>query len=159
MGRLPSASSLRTTLAELRSAARLLPELGKLLPGASWGPARLVERNATERPRAPALLHEDASFTWADVDARANQYARWFLGRGIGKRDVVALLMDNRPDFLFVQLGLAKLGAVAPPAPRSSSSWARSTPPPWRACRAAGSTVPTSPFSWSPAPPPLPSSA
>jgi acyl-CoA synthetase (AMP-forming)/AMP-acid ligase II len=113
MGRLPSVASLRTTLAELRSAARILPDLPKLLPGASWGPARLVERAAAERPRAPALLHEDASYTWADVDARANQYARWFLGRGIGKRDVVALLMDNRPDFLFVQLGLAKLGAVA----------------------------------------------
>ncbi len=97
---------------DLLPCARLVPELPKLLPRGRWSPARLLEKNARERPRQAALLYLDERYSWGEVEARANQYAHCLSSRGVGRGDVVALLMDNRPDFLFIELGLSKLGAV-----------------------------------------------
>jgi len=38
--------------------------------------------------------------------------AKGFLKIGVGKGDRVALLMSNRPEFLFILFGLAKIGAI-----------------------------------------------
>jgi acyl-CoA synthetase (AMP-forming)/AMP-acid ligase II len=46
------------------------------------------------------------------VDDRASRYATWFETLGIRFGDVVALAMNNRPDYLFAVMGLSKLGAV-----------------------------------------------
>ena len=43
---------------------------------------------------------------------RANRYANWAIAQGIGQGDCVALLMENRPDFLCCWLGLFKAGAT-----------------------------------------------
>jgi fatty-acyl-CoA synthase len=51
-------------------------------------------------------------FTFAEVDARANQVAAWALSVGVRPQEVVALMMDNRPEFVFAWLGLVKIGAI-----------------------------------------------
>ena len=106
-------SGLASSLVEIAAASSALPDVPKMLPWGGWGPARLLARNAAERPSAVALLFEDERYTWADVARRANQYARFFRARGVAKGDVVALMFDNRPDFLFAELGLCNLGAVS----------------------------------------------
>ncbi len=83
-----------------------------MLPSSRWSPARLVERNANNIGDKPALLFLDERFTWAQVNERANQYAHMLQGRGIRHADVIALVMDNRPDFIFAQMGASKVGAV-----------------------------------------------
>jgi acyl-CoA synthetase (AMP-forming)/AMP-acid ligase II len=104
---------VRSTLTEVRAALRVAPDVPKLLPYVGrWTLARLLERNAEEDPTGVALLFEALRITWREVDARASQYARFFARRGVGRGDVVALMMDNRPDYVFVQMGLGKLGAV-----------------------------------------------
>lgn len=103
----------RSARHEIASSARILSELPKLLPLSAWSPARLLERNAKKMEREPALLYEDERFTWGEVNAQANRYARWLSQHGVGARDVVAILMGNRPDFLFLEMGLSKVGAVA----------------------------------------------
>ena len=42
-----------------------------------------------------------------------NQYANFFRSRGVGRNDVVAVFMDNRPDFLFATLALNRLRAIS----------------------------------------------
>ena len=74
--------------------------------------ADIVERRAEEQPGHEAVRFGEQSLRYADLDARANQYAHWAQSAGIEAGDVVALLMRNEPDFLAAWLGLAKIGAV-----------------------------------------------
>jgi fatty-acyl-CoA synthase len=62
---------------------------------------------------APALLSERESYTYRELAARANRYARWALAQGIQKGDTVCLLMPNRPEFMAFWLGVTSVGGVA----------------------------------------------
>src|SRR5262249_35470761 len=55
---------------------------------------------------APALLSERETWSYLALAERTNRYARWALGQGIAKGEVVALLMPNRPDYLAIWLGI-----------------------------------------------------
>jgi acyl-CoA synthetase (AMP-forming)/AMP-acid ligase II len=103
---------IKTLKAELQGIGRMLPHLKRALPGAPWNPARLLEERARQRGSRPALLFEDRRYTWTDVDAEVNRAARAFRELKIGQGDVVALLMDNRPEFLFAITGLNRLRAA-----------------------------------------------
>lgn len=59
-----------------------------------------------------ALVSDRERLTFRQYDERANQYARWALEIGIGKGDVVALMMPNRPEYLAAWLGIARAGGV-----------------------------------------------
>jgi acyl-CoA synthetase (AMP-forming)/AMP-acid ligase II len=60
-----------------------------------------------------ALIFEGASWTYAQVDFESDRVARWALEAGVRAGDAVALLCANRPEHLFIWLGLAKVGAAA----------------------------------------------
>jgi len=72
-----------------------------------------VRQWARKQPGVLALAYEAERYTWQEVSDWANRYAAWFNDHGIGRGDVVALIMDNRPDFVFIISGLSKIGAVA----------------------------------------------
>ncbi|KFO32023.1 Long-chain fatty acid transport protein 6 [Fukomys damarensis] len=70
-------------------------------------------RHAERQPRKAFLIHEGDTYTYQDVDRRSNRVAHVFLSHSsLRKGDVVALLMNNEPDFVHVWFGLAKLGCV-----------------------------------------------
>jgi acyl-CoA synthetase (AMP-forming)/AMP-acid ligase II len=108
MGRLTSLATLAT---ELRGIARILPHAPHFLPASPWSPARLLEQRARELGSATALLFEDRRYTWSEVDREVDRAARAFREMGVARGDVVALLMDNRPEFLFAIMGLNRLRA------------------------------------------------
>ena len=108
MGRL---ENLGTLWAELRAISRALPQLARIRPGAPWSPARLLEKRAREMGQKPAVLFEDQRYNWAEVDREVDRTAQAFLEIGVRQGDVVALLMDNRPEFLFAVTGLNRIGA------------------------------------------------
>jgi len=58
---------------------------------------------------------KDQSFTYEDLDRASDRVAAGLQKVGIGKGDKVAIIMSNRPEFLFVWFGLSKLGAVEVP--------------------------------------------
>ncbi len=97
-------------------AKRLLPPLlaakRHTMDGTDTFVAR-IEHWARTTPERTAILFEDQTITWAAYDAAANRWARWAEGLGVGHGDVVALMIANRPEFLFAWAGLAKLGAVS----------------------------------------------
>ncbi len=82
-------------------------------PDARLSIAHWTERWAVEKPDAPAILCQDRVLSWFDVDQGANRYARWTKELGLKKGDVVALFMDNRPEYILAWLGLIKRGIVA----------------------------------------------
>ena len=59
------------------------------------------------------LVFEGSSYTYAAVDSLSDGVAYWALQQGFQCNDVVALMMDNRPEFIVCWLGLAKLGVTA----------------------------------------------
>ncbi len=58
------------------------------------------------------LIYGEQRFSYAEVDARANQVAHALHARGLRCGDVCALALENRPEFFFYWFGLAKLGVV-----------------------------------------------
>jgi fatty-acyl-CoA synthase len=72
----------------------------------------IVEQFARAMPAAPAILFQDRMLTYMELDAEANRYAHWAHGSGIARGEVVALLMENRPEYLIAWLGLLKVGAT-----------------------------------------------
>ncbi len=97
----------------LTSIARTLWLLRRVKPHASRSIVDIVEAQVARRPGNIAIRYLDQAMTYAQLDARANRYAHWALRQGIGRGDCVALLMENRPDYICAWLGLFKAGATA----------------------------------------------
>ncbi|HKA13933.1 MAG TPA: long-chain-acyl-CoA synthetase [Myxococcota bacterium] len=71
------------------------------------------EAQVEEGPERVALVQDERSLRYHQVDAAANRFAHWAQSIGVVRGDVVALLIGNRPELAVAQIGLAKLGAVA----------------------------------------------
>ncbi len=75
----------------------------------------LLDRNAACHPEKQAVVCEKIRFTYGELKAKVDLVGRGLLGAGVKKGDHVALLMDNRPEWLLVCLAVAKIGAVVVP--------------------------------------------
>lgn len=91
---------------------RLATSLPGFRPGGQWSSARLLEGLAASHPNGLGIAFEDRRYTWAEVDAEANRWANFFRSRGVDQGDSVALLLDNRPEYLFALSGLNRIKAV-----------------------------------------------
>lgn len=98
----------------LRSAVRTLGRLKDIEknPTRSW--ADIIEGFAATKPNNVAIYGTDGStMTYAQLNERANRYARWALASGARTGDAIALLMENKPEYLVAWLGIVKMGGVA----------------------------------------------
>ncbi|PNI74918.1 SLC27A2 isoform 3 [Pan troglodytes] len=80
-------------------------------------PARTILRafleKARQTPHKPFLLFRDETLTYAQVDRRSNQVARALHDHlGLRQGDCVALFMGNEPAYVWLWLGLVKLGCA-----------------------------------------------
>jgi long-chain acyl-CoA synthetase len=75
--------------------------------------AHHVERGNLLFPDKTALIFEDKSFTYQQLDQLVNRVANALLLLGIKKGDRVALFLPNIPEFIIDYLGILKIGAVA----------------------------------------------
>lgn len=91
---------------------RALEAIAPINRGASPILPVLIDDLAAQHPAAPALLSENACLTYQALAERANQYARWALGQGVGAGGVVGLLMPNCPEYMAVWLGITRVGGV-----------------------------------------------
>ena len=96
----------------VKAFGRTLPSLVRARPGTSFTVADAFEERAASSPSHPALLFEGRTMTYGELDGAANQVARWAQSQGLKRGDVVALLMENRPEFVVHWLGFAKIGVV-----------------------------------------------
>ncbi|WP_300673410.1 long-chain-acyl-CoA synthetase [Desulfoluna sp.] len=72
----------------------------------------VLRRQARKRPHQALFLFEGRTVSYLQANELANRYARLFLSRGFRKGETVALLMENRPEYLIIHAGLAKIGVV-----------------------------------------------
>nr|HEX4313402.1 amino acid adenylation domain-containing protein [Kofleriaceae bacterium] len=63
-------------------------------------------------PDVPAVVFGDTSWTYAEVDRRANAIAAWLAARGVGRDDVVAILLEPCAEMVPAMLGVMKAGAA-----------------------------------------------
>jgi fatty-acyl-CoA synthase len=73
---------------------------------------QIIEELADLSGDAQALLSDSESFSYRALADRAARYSRWALELGIGKGDVVGLLMPNRPEYMAIWLGISRVGGV-----------------------------------------------
>ncbi|MEL6259226.1 MAG: long-chain-acyl-CoA synthetase, partial [Pseudomonadota bacterium] len=71
-----------------------------------------LERSVDKHRNNVAFRFNDAITTYSQLDARANAVAHWALDQGLKPRDVVALFMENKPDYVAIWYGLSKIGVV-----------------------------------------------
>ncbi len=105
------ASAIRREYIYISTILRTLWLLRQVKPASTRTIVDIVEAQAKRRPGSTAIFHLDQAMSYAALDARANRYANWALAQGIGRGDAVALLMENRPDYICAWLGLFKAGA------------------------------------------------
>ncbi|MEU7059253.1 amino acid adenylation domain-containing protein [Streptomyces sp. NPDC046197] len=72
----------------------------------------LFERRARAHPETVAAVHGDRSWTYGELNARANRLARALLARGLGREDVVAVVTERNLDWLASVLAVFKAGGV-----------------------------------------------
>ncbi len=99
----------------LRAVRRMIrgASLLRLKPGSDYTVADRFEERVDDGLERVFLRQEDRALSWVEVEAAANRVANWAQGEGIGRGDVVALLMENRPEYIISWIGLAKLGAIS----------------------------------------------
>ena len=85
----------------------------KLKPEAQDSIGALLVRNAQQYGDQPALVCEGETVSWRTLNQRANRIAARLATVGIQRGDCVALMMENRTEFIPCLLGINKLGAVA----------------------------------------------
>ena len=78
---------------------------------------RLLRAHARNRPDALALRQKRFGIwnelTWAEYELRVSHFAQGLLALGYGRGDHVAILSENRQEWLIAELGMQMVGAVA----------------------------------------------
>ena len=72
----------------------------------------VIEELAEKFGDAPALISDRETLTYRGVAEQSYRYTRWALDHGLGKGDVVCLMMPNRPEYMAIWLGITRVGAI-----------------------------------------------
>jgi natural product biosynthesis luciferase-like monooxygenase protein len=75
----------------------------------------LFESQVQRTPNASALLSRDEELNYAQLNARANQFAHRLIGHGVEPGALVGLLMDRCTDMILGMMGILKAGAAYVP--------------------------------------------
>jgi amino acid adenylation domain-containing protein/thioester reductase-like protein len=74
-----------------------------------------IEAQANRTPNDRAVVFEDQSLTYTQLNARANQLAHHLKRRGVGPEELVVLYVDRSLDLIIGMLGILKAGGAYVP--------------------------------------------
>ena len=106
---------IRSDLRMARLTGRLAPAALRYRPGKPLTLADRFDAVIAEHGGRVAIVDADdggREVTYREIGDHADRVARWALDQGLGRGDVVALLMLNRPEYVATWLGLARVGVV-----------------------------------------------
>jgi amino acid adenylation domain-containing protein len=87
----------------------------------------LFEQQAAARPEAVAVIHENESLTFGELNARANRLAHALIGMGVGPDERVAICSERNLDLIVGLLAILKAGGayvpLDPAYPRERLAW------------------------------------
>jgi fatty-acyl-CoA synthase len=72
----------------------------------------LIDDLADRFGASDALASNESRLSYRALAQQANRYARWALDQGLGRGDVVCLVMRNCPEYMAIWLGITRTGAV-----------------------------------------------
>lgn len=75
----------------------------------------LFEQRVAQHPNATALVFEDESVTYAELNNLANKLAHDLIAKGIGKDDMVGVNVNRSIDLMVATIGVHKAGAAYVP--------------------------------------------
>lgn len=104
--------SLRTHLPLVRVLASTLVGVRKLRADVPADYSDFLRPHFAARRDALVLIGDRSRFTWAELDDFAARVAAWGIRQGYRRGDVVALSMENRPEYVALWLGLSRIGVV-----------------------------------------------
>ena len=105
-------TKIKNELIYLSTLRRILSSLKSINNDENFIITNKISSFADKTPDSIAIYFEDKEITYKEFINRANQYSHWFLDNGLKKGDVVALLMENRPEFLMSWIGIAQVGGT-----------------------------------------------
>jgi carnitine-CoA ligase len=76
---------------------------------------QLIRLRVKQHPREVWLKFKDSEFTWEQVLANIHRAANGLLALGVKPGERVAIMMGNRPEFLWVHFAIGFIGAVSVP--------------------------------------------
>ncbi|RPF25523.1 non-ribosomal peptide synthase protein (TIGR01720 family)/amino acid adenylation domain-containing protein [Streptomyces sp. Ag109_G2-6] len=79
------------------------------------GLVEAVARQARTAPDAPAVIGEDATLTYAELEERAGRLAHWLTGRGVRPESLVAVRLPRSAELVVALLAVLKTGAAYVP--------------------------------------------
>ena len=75
-------------------------------------PLSFLDRSAKVYPNKPAIIYNDTTYTYSEMDDRVNRLAGALRQAGVGKGDRVAFMLPNVPAMLEGHYGPMRLGAM-----------------------------------------------
>lgn len=86
-----------------------------IFPEQEWVLGSIFEKRAAQYPDHQFFFFEGRWYTYAEINAGANRVLEGLKKQGVCAGDRVALLMNGSPEYFYVWIALAKLGAVEVP--------------------------------------------
>ena len=75
----------------------------------------LFFKHSMEKPDSEAVVCNNRRISWKEYDRQTDRAAQGLLNLGVKRGDRVGIYIPNWPEFLFVYLGAAKIGATTVP--------------------------------------------
>ncbi|MGW1767925.1 non-ribosomal peptide synthetase [Streptomyces sp. NPDC002073] len=107
---------------------RLLVEVNDTVePTLEQGLLEEIRRSVRERPAALAVIGEEESLTYRELDARSNRLAHWLVDRGVRPESLVAVRLPRTVNLIVALLAVLKSGGayvpIDPDHPRSRTDF------------------------------------
>merc|ERR1711881_365968 len=72
----------------------------------------MFTETAHRLPDKVMFYFEDQTWTFRQIEDFSNRVANYFLSLNFKKGDSIAIFMENRPEYVAIWLGLAKIGVI-----------------------------------------------
>jgi len=87
-------------------------EIQNNTPESNVSPGKYLEHNADKFADNTAILYENVSYTYKELNEEINRYANYFLSLGVKRGEVINIFLENRPEILFMIGAMSKIGTI-----------------------------------------------
>ena len=88
-------------------------EYGEIGPETNISLGKVIQDNAEKYSQNIAIKYEETEYTYEELNDWVNKYANYFLSLGIKKGEVINVMLENRPEIMFIIAAMSKIGAIA----------------------------------------------